>query len=279
LLTLVGVGLYFLAWRGRVIDSLAVLPLANGAADPNAEYLCDGITESLINSLSQLPQLRVTARTTAFRYKDQVVDPRQVGSQLGVRAVLTGRLTQRGDALIIQADLVDATDGTQLWGERYSRKLSDLLAVEEEITRQIIGRLRFNLTGEKEQQFAKRLTQKGVVRCAHQPGLAKKSSNSPNASPITLRLTGFIHCQQKINTPPRKKLLPAFLTCTPHSDTVRILVSSKFSDADHDNKRFSEESTYAALSHLSHLLRRCFPADFLLTALAVRSDSLAFLTE
>ena len=103
--------------RSKAIDSLAVLPLANASTDPNMEYLSDGITESIINNLSQLPKLRVMARTTVFRYKGKEVDPQEVGRVLGVRAVLTGRVLQLGERLIIGAELVDVADGSQFWGE------------------------------------------------------------------------------------------------------------------------------------------------------------------
>src|SRR5205807_2336846 len=103
----------------KAINSLAVLPLLNGSADPDMEYLSDGITESLINNLSQLPKLRVMARATVFRYKGREVDPQEVGLQLSVQAILTGRVLQRENRLIIKVELVHTTDGSQLWGEQY----------------------------------------------------------------------------------------------------------------------------------------------------------------
>ncbi len=145
--------------RGKSIDSLAILPLTNASADPDAEYLSDGITESLINSLSQLPKLRVMERSTAFRYKGQQPDPQTVGRELKVGAVLMGRVVQRGEALIIQADLVDAVDGSQLWGEQYNRRLSDIFAVQEEIAKEISAKLMLRLTGEEKQRLTKRHTE------------------------------------------------------------------------------------------------------------------------
>jgi TolB-like protein len=145
--------------RRSTIDSLAVLPFLNASADPNAEYLSDGITESLINGLSQLPKIRVTARSTAFRYKGRDVDPQAVGRELNVRALLMGRVVQRGDALSIQVDLVDVADGSQLWGDRYNRRLSDIFEIEEEIARQISEKLRMKLTGDQKKRLAKRQTQ------------------------------------------------------------------------------------------------------------------------
>jgi eukaryotic-like serine/threonine-protein kinase len=143
---------------GKTIDSLAVLPFVNAGGDPNAEYLSDGITESLINSVSQIPGIRVVSRASAFHYKGKDVGARTVGRELGVRAVLTGRIVQRGDALSIRAELVDARDDTHLWGEEYNRRLSDILAVQEEIARDISGKLRQRLTGEEKKRLTKRYT-------------------------------------------------------------------------------------------------------------------------
>jgi serine/threonine-protein kinase len=167
LIVLVGLGawLYFSIWRESAIDSLAVLPLVNAGGSADAEYLSDGITDSLINSLSALPQLRVMARSTVFTYKGKEVDPRLVGKDLNVRAVLTGRVVQRGDNLIIGAELVNSADGTRLWGDQFTRKLADVLSVQEEIVRQITARLRLSLTGEQQKQLSKRHT---VAPEAHQ---------------------------------------------------------------------------------------------------------------
>ncbi len=150
--------IHFFSVKDKPIDSLAVLPFANASRDSSTEYLSDGITESLINSLSQLPQLRVMARTTVFRYKGQQADPQKLGHDLNVRAVLTGKVSQRGDTLIIQADLVDTADGSQLWGEQYNRKLADILAVQEEISKEISEKLRLKLTGEQKIRLAKQHT-------------------------------------------------------------------------------------------------------------------------
>jgi len=148
-----------LLWpRRKAIESLAVLPFSNASADPNAEYLSDGITESIINSLSQLPQLRVTARTVVSHYKGREDEPRKVGRDLNVSTVLTGKVLQRGDTLVIQADLTDVANGSQLWGDRYSRKMADVLAVEEEIAKEISEKLRLKLTGEEKEKLRKRYT-------------------------------------------------------------------------------------------------------------------------
>lgn len=156
---LIGVALYFSSKPQSAAESLAVLPFANGSADPQAEYLSDGITESLINKLSQLPGLQVKARTTVFRYKGQEHSPQQIGRDLGVETVLTGKVVQRADALIIQADLVRVADGSQLWGAQYNRRPADIFAVQEEISRKIVEALRLRLSGEDQQQLTKRYTE------------------------------------------------------------------------------------------------------------------------
>jgi len=145
--------------RAGTIDSVVVLPFVNAGGDPNAEYLSDGITESLINSVSQIPGIRVVSRASAFHYKGKEVGAKTVGRELGVRAVLTGRIVQRGDALSIRAELVDARNDTHLWGEEYNRSLSDILALQEEIARDISGKLRQRLTGEEKKRLARRYTE------------------------------------------------------------------------------------------------------------------------
>ncbi len=143
---------------GRMIDSLAIMPLANDVADSEMEYLGDGITESIINSLAQLPQLRVIPRSTVFRYKGRKVDSQEIGEELGVRAVLTGRILQLGDSLIVKTELVDVGRHTQLWGEQYRRPFTDIFALQEDISREISEKLRLQLTGEERQKLVKRYT-------------------------------------------------------------------------------------------------------------------------
>ncbi len=141
------------------LDAIAVLPFENSSGDPDSEYLSDGITETLINSLSQLGRLRVLARSTVFRYKGRAGDPQTVGRELGVKAVLTGRVFQRGETLVIGAELMDVANGWQLWGERYKRSLTDIFDVQEEIARVIFDKLRVRLTPKEEKQLAKRYTE------------------------------------------------------------------------------------------------------------------------
>ena len=145
------------------LDSLAVLPFANASGDPDAEYLSDGITETIINTLSRLRGLRVAARSTVFRYKGRDTDLATVGRELNVRAVLTGRVVQRGDNLRIQAELVNAVDGAQLWGERYHRKAADIFSIEEEIAREISETMRLRLTGDEQRHLEKRYTEDNVA--------------------------------------------------------------------------------------------------------------------
>jgi TolB-like protein/Flp pilus assembly protein TadD len=142
----------------RQIRSLAVLPFVNAGGDQTTEYLSEGITDSLINSFSHLPQLKVMARTTTFRYKGKDSDAPAIARALKVDAVITGRVSQRGDTLIVQADLLDAVDGSQVWGDRYTRKVTDIFVVQEQIAKEIASRLRLELTGEEQQGLSKRYT-------------------------------------------------------------------------------------------------------------------------
>jgi len=147
------------ASRSKSIDSIAVLPLANDTNDLGKEYLSDGITEGIINQLSQLPKLKVMARSTVFRYKNRDIDAQSVGRELRVRAVLTGRLKQIGDRLRINVELVDSVDGSQLWGETYNRELADLIALQDEMSREITDKLRLKLTGAEKKKLRKQSTQ------------------------------------------------------------------------------------------------------------------------
>jgi serine/threonine-protein kinase len=140
------------------IASIAVLPFVNASNNPDAEYLSEGISESLINSLSQLPQLKVIARSSSSRFKGKESNLQEVASALGVEAIVTGRVIQLGDQLQIRTEMVDTRDQTQLWGGQYTRKVSDLLALQSEISREVADRLRLKLTNIEQQQLAKRST-------------------------------------------------------------------------------------------------------------------------
>ena len=149
---IVVVAAYLRARRSEAaIESIAVLPFVNTSGDASTDYLSDGITESLINSFSQLSGLRVVPRSTVFRYKGQQLDPQEIGRKLGVRAVLTGRVVQLGDTVNIQTELIDVDKNSQLWGEQYNRKLADIQAVQGEISAQILERLRLRLSNEEQQ--------------------------------------------------------------------------------------------------------------------------------
>jgi TolB-like protein/DNA-binding winged helix-turn-helix (wHTH) protein/Tfp pilus assembly protein PilF len=145
--------------RGDAIDSVAVLPFVNASTDPDAEYLSDGIPETLIGQLSQIPRLKVMARSTVFRYKGANVDPQKVGRELNVRAVLTGRVLQRGEMLTISMELMDVRDGSQLWGKQYNRKLADTLAVQEDIAREVTDKLRLRLASVEEKRLTAHVTE------------------------------------------------------------------------------------------------------------------------
>jgi Predicted integral membrane protein len=132
----------------KTVDSIAVLPLANVSNDPDTEYLSDGITESVISNLSQLPRLRVMARSTVIRYKGREVDPQEIGRDLNVQAVVTGRVIKLDDRLIFRVELVDVTDGSQRWGKEYKRRLSDIFEVQRKISMAISRELQMELTGE-----------------------------------------------------------------------------------------------------------------------------------
>lgn len=145
------------ASRG-VINSLAVLPMVNVSPDAEMEYFSDGITESIINALTQLPKLRVVPRSTVFRYKGPNLDPQQIGRELGVRAVLTGRVLHFGERLVVNAELIDVANESQLWGEQYNRKPADIFEVQEEISKEISQKLLSKLSGDEKKRLTKRHT-------------------------------------------------------------------------------------------------------------------------
>jgi TolB-like protein/Flp pilus assembly protein TadD len=138
---------------------MAVLPFVNASGNPDTDYLTDGITEALINSLSQLQGVRVSARSLAFKYKGKDIDPLQAGRDLNVKAVITGRVTLRGNVLVIQSDVMDVANGSQLWGGQYNRPMADILAVQDEIAGEIFDKLRLRLTGEDKARATKRYTE------------------------------------------------------------------------------------------------------------------------
>ena len=142
----------------ETIDSIAVMPFVNQNNDTNVDYLCDGLTDSIINSLAKLSHVRVVARSSVFRYKGQVVDPITVGKSLGVRAVLTGRLSQQGDNLVVSTELLDVRNNTQLWGDQYSQPVSNLLSMQRSIASEITRSLQVKLSGAEEKNVTKHYT-------------------------------------------------------------------------------------------------------------------------
>jgi TolB-like protein/Tfp pilus assembly protein PilF len=132
------------------IDSVAVLPFVNASGNPNSEYLSDGLTDSITDSLSQLPELQVIAHSTVFRYKGKTnTDPLAVGRELHVRGVVTGLLIQRGNTVVVRASLTDVKRGTQVWGQQYDRNLSDVVALQKDLSDEISSQLQPHLTGEE----------------------------------------------------------------------------------------------------------------------------------
>jgi TolB-like protein/Flp pilus assembly protein TadD len=146
---------YFGSNSSTVINSVAVLPFANATGDPSADYLSDGITEGVIDRLSGLPNLKVISRASAFHYKGRDIEPQKVAKELGVAALVTGRVTQHGDDLSVSTELVDAREDKQLWGEQYSRKVADIHIIQQEIATAISGNLRLHLSTEEKTRLAK----------------------------------------------------------------------------------------------------------------------------
>jgi len=155
-IALIAVGAFYFGSGSRArINSVAVLPFANASGDPNAEYLSDGITEGIIDKVSGLPNLKVISRTSAFHYKQRDIEPQKVAKDLGVDALVTGRVVQRGEDVSVSAELVDAREDKQLWGEQYKRTLADITSVQQEIATAISENLRVRLTSEEKTRLVK----------------------------------------------------------------------------------------------------------------------------
>lgn len=152
-LLIAAVGLTYFASGNKPGDSLAVLPFINTSADHETDFLIDNITDRLINTLSQLPKLKVISHSAVFRYKSEPADPRSVGNALSVRFVLTGRVTRREDDVLLSVELVDARDNSRIWGEQYSRKLADVFLIQEEIAGTISERLKLPVTAEEKKRL------------------------------------------------------------------------------------------------------------------------------
>ena len=183
--------------RPEAIDSLVVLPFVNESGDPDADYLGQGIAETIINTLSQIRKLRVVPRATAFYFKGPKANPQAVASALHVRAVLTGRVLQRGESLIVSAELIDTATDTQLWGARYGRKLADIFDVQEEIAKEISERLKLQLTRQEKKRLGKRPT---LSREAYQLYL-RGSFHSEKLSPDDFQKS-LHYCRQALEFDP-----------------------------------------------------------------------------
>ncbi len=221
----------------KTIDSLAVLPLINASRDPNLEYLSDGITESIINTLSQLPKLRVVPRSTVFRYKGKSVDPQEAGTELGVRAVFSGRIVQVRDAIILKAELIDVANHSQLWGEQYRHKSKDIFALEAEISEDISEKLRLRLTGEEKKKLVKRYTEN--TEAYH---LYLKGRYFTNKRTTDWIKKGIEHFQQAIDLDPNYALAYAGL-----ADAYSFLASSTGGHPPRDTYPKAEAAALQAL--------------------------------
>ncbi len=153
IIAIVTAAIIYLTFREKPLDSLAVLPFANVGGNPGTEYLSDGITESIINNLSQLPKVSVRSFSSVARYRNKDVDPQEAGRALKVQAVLTGRLVHHGDQVAINTELVEVRDNRQIWGGQYNPKVSDTLSIQEQISREISDKLRLKLSGEDKQRM------------------------------------------------------------------------------------------------------------------------------
>jgi eukaryotic-like serine/threonine-protein kinase len=175
-----GMQLSGLRSKGEAINSVAVLPFVNSSGDADGDYLSDGITESLIANLSQVRSLRVTARSTVFRYKGKEMDPQKIGQELRVGAVLSGRLMQRDGVLVVRTELMDVVNGTQLWGGQYNRKVADVFALQDELSKEISDRLRLRLTNEEKLRLTKRYTDNAEAYQLYLKGLFYWNKRSPD---------------------------------------------------------------------------------------------------
>jgi TolB-like protein/Tfp pilus assembly protein PilF len=165
-----------------------VLPFLNGSANADMEYLSDGIAETLIDNLSQIPELRVIARDTAFRYKGKDADLQKLGRELSVGAVVTGRVQQSGDSLVVHADLINLGTGSQIWGEKYDRKLPDLLAVEAEIAKSITDKLRPRLTAQGQLRVTKLSTENPLAHQLYLRGRYLQNKRLPESETKAVEL-------------------------------------------------------------------------------------------
>ena len=216
LIAAVSTGYYLLSVRKTGSEgkkSLAVLPFVNATQDPNAEHLSDGITESIINNLSQLASLRVMPRNSAFRFKRDQADVKNIASQLGVEALVTGDIKQLGDKLVINVRLIDAKDESQIWGNQYVRPTTDILTAQSEIAQAVVQNLRLKLTATETQLLNKRYTENAEAWQLYQRGRFHVFKLTPPEIEL-----GISYFQQAIEMDPNYALAYAGL-----SDAYRSL--------------------------------------------------------
>jgi serine/threonine-protein kinase len=159
LVSAIGLGYWFYSKsNAKQIESIAVMPFVNESGDANNEFLSDGLSDALINKLSQLPQLKVIARSSSFKYKGKEINVGEIANTLGVQAIIVGRITKRGDDVQVSVEMIDAAENTQIWGEQYNRRVSDVFAVQEDIVRTVSEKLLLKLTGAQQQQISKQAT-------------------------------------------------------------------------------------------------------------------------
>ena len=185
---LAALGVWYLrSGRTAQIDSIAVLPFTNGGGDANTDYLSDGITESLIGSLAHVPELKVKSRNSVFHYKGKDVDMQKVGNDLGVSALVSGRLTPHGDTVEVSAELTDVRDNTEIWGQHYSGKSADFVSLQQQIAGDIAEKLRSKLSTSEKQQITKQGTQnpEAYELCLKGRYYWNKQTPSDNATAIS----------------------------------------------------------------------------------------------
>jgi len=190
-------GVYWWGNGAKPAESLAVLPFVNASGNPEVEYLSDGITESLINAMSRVPNLAVMSRNAVFRYKGREADAQTVGRMLQVQAVLTGRMIQRGDNLSISTELIEVRNNHHLWGEQYNRQMRDILAVQEDISTEISEKLRIRLTGDEKKRLTKRYTENTAAYQLYLQGRYHWNKKTPDGFN-----TGAEYFQKAIDTDP-----------------------------------------------------------------------------
>jgi serine/threonine protein kinase/tetratricopeptide (TPR) repeat protein len=230
---------YFLRGKSdkQKITSVAVLPFVNATTDPNNDYLSDGLTESLISSLSQLPNLKVMARSTVFRFKGKEDDPSQIGKSLNVGAVLVGRIMQHGDHVGIEADLVNTADGSELWGSHYDRSLADITQVQSDITRDISNSLRIHLSGNQQEHLGKAGTTNPEAYRLYLEGRQLWYGRTPEGLKKSISLF-----QQAIAADPSYALAYAGL-----GDTYNVASSYGIGITPHQARLMADEATRKAL--------------------------------